>query len=60
VAVESLTTPADAITAASTSSSQYRLSRRPRSAPSKKTWSRIRPMSSWVIPTINPPPAAAR
>jgi hypothetical protein len=60
VAVESLTTPADAITAASTSSSQYRLTRRLRSAPSKKTWSRIRPISSWVTPIINLPPAAVR
>jgi hypothetical protein len=37
VAVESLTTPAVAITADSSSKSQYRLSRRLRSGPSKKT-----------------------
>ena len=35
VAVESLTTPADAITADNGSSSQWRLSRRLRSGPSK-------------------------
>ena len=46
VAVESLTTLADAITAASGSSSQNRLRRRLRSGPSKKSWSRIRVMSS--------------
>ena len=46
VAVESLTTPADAITAASGSKSQKRLSRRLRSGPSKNSWSRIRSMST--------------
>ena len=42
VAVESLTTPAAAITADSGSRSQYRLRRRVMSGPSKKSWSRMR------------------
>jgi len=46
VAVESLTTPADAITADSGSRSQKRLRRRLRAGPSKKSWSRIRVMST--------------
>jgi hypothetical protein len=46
VAVESLTTPAVAITADSGSNSQKRLSRRLRSAPSKNNWSRIRVIST--------------
>jgi hypothetical protein len=48
VAVESLTAPADAITADS-SNSQYRLSRRRRSGPSKNTWPRICSMSPAVL-----------
>ena len=42
VAVASLTTPAEAMTAESGSSSQNRLSLRLCSRPSKKSWSRIR------------------
>jgi len=59
VAVESLTTPAVAITADSSSKSQYRLSRRLRSGASKKTWSRICSMSTWVrlVTTVVPPAA---
>ena len=60
VAVELLTTPADAITAESGSRSQNRLSRRLRSGPSKKSWSRIRLMSAWPRPLTNVvPPAGA-
>ena len=58
VAVESLTTPADAITADSGSSSQKRLSRRLRSGPSKKSWSRICVMSSGARPVTNVVPPA--
>jgi hypothetical protein len=60
VAVESLTTPADAITAASGSRSQNRLRRRLRSGPSKKSWSRIRVMSSWarLVTGVVPVPCA--
>ena len=53
VAVESLTTPADAITAESGSRSQKRLSRRLRSGPSKKSWSRIRVISTWARPVTD-------
>jgi hypothetical protein len=61
VAVESLTTPADAITADSSSNSQKRLSPRLRSAPSKNTWPRIRSMSPGVrLVTTVVPPARAR
>jgi hypothetical protein len=45
VAVESATTPAEAMTAASTRSNQKRVYRRFDSAPSKKTASRI----AWVV-----------
>ena len=45
VAVESAVTPAAAITAARTSSTQNRLTRRGRSGPSKNNWSRIRAIS---------------
>jgi len=58
VAVESLTTPADAITAASGSRSKKRLRRRLRSGPSKKSWSRIRVMSSGARPVTNVVPPA--
>jgi hypothetical protein len=47
VAVESTTIPAEAITAARTSSTQNRLSLAAASSPSKSSWSRIRARSAW-------------
>jgi hypothetical protein len=62
VAVESLTTSAVAITADSSSKSQKRFRRRLRSGPSKKTWSRICLMSTWVtvVTTVVPPASSVR
>ena len=53
VAVESLAAPADAITAERGSRSQKQLRRRLRSGPSKKSWSRIRVISSWARPVTD-------
>ncbi|MGP0109155.1 MAG: hypothetical protein ACLPR9_09905 [Acidimicrobiales bacterium] len=52
VAVESLTTPAEAITAERGSSSQYLLRRRLASGPSIKSSPRMRWMSSCVNPLM--------